>query len=410
MASTQYRAVIELFRGCPFSINNEHTLEPMSITNKLSWLETNCGYDSTNDKFTNLMYVRADSATDRGTFRLECLDIYAYEYNYVYVNNIKGETFFAYITGCRYINDAAQPQSGLTKSVYEFDFTVDLLMTNLHSSDQLKPCYVVRQHSATDLLNENYVPEPVTVLTSNIRDTIDLAAGISDHGFDLNYPGMAVFGLVDPAESSLIDHIVTGFSLRGFDENDSFFLTNLRNFLTPYATSEDVKFGYMVPRILVDHFYNVDSTATDPQGHSAPLIKTKGASSIILGPMPQTNTVSGYTPKNRKLLTYPYKYILLSDGNGHSVAFRHELWAGRQNEYWKLDFTIFGSPTIRVTPMGYATQNTTKENNEYALTITGFPMINWSCSAWDRWTSGSFLGKVTKGFMDFTELSGLFNL
>lgn len=404
MASTQYRSVIELFAGCPFSTNNEHTLEPMAIVNKLSWLETNCIYNASDDRFESLMYVRCDSATNRGTFRIECLDSRAYSYNYAYINNIRGTTYFAYITGCRYINDGQQPPSAPTKGVYEFDFTIDLLMTNLHSTEQLKPCYVVRQHSPTDLLNDNLLPEPVHFSDAMIRDTIDLANGISDiSGVNLNWPPRAVFGLVDPDNSGLINRVYTGISLRGFDLDDPFTLSNIRNFLKPHATDGDVIFGYMVPDILVKHFYTIDESATDPKsGVAAPLIKTgTGAGGpIILGPMPQTNTVSGYKPKNKKLLTYPYKYVLLSDGNGHNVVFKHELWAGRTNEYWQLNFTISGSPTIRITPIGYANQNLTKENNEYALTITGFPMINWSCSAWDRWISGSFLGKVTSKFID----------
>ena len=405
MASNQYKSIIELFAGCPFSINNEHTLEPMSISSKLTWLENNCTFNRDSDRFETLMYVRCDSATNRGTFRLACLDLKAYDYNYAYIHNIRGSTYFAYITGCRYINDGQDTPSAASKGVYEFDFTLDLLMTNLHSADQLKPCYVVRQHSATDLINENYVPEPVNIVSSNIRDTIDLGASISDRpDYDLNYPGCAVFGLIDPDESNIIDRVVSGFSLRCFYENDPYFQSSMREFLKPYATSEDVKFGFMVPWILVDHFYDVDFESTDPKGHAAPIIKGKTAQSIVLGPMPQTDTVSGYTPKNKKLLTYPYKYILLSDGNGHSVAYRHEMWAGRQNEFWELDFSIFGSPAIRITPLGYANQNVIKDNNEYVLTISGFPMINWSCSAWDTWVSSSFTGKVTKAIGELFEV------
>lgn len=418
MASNQYTTVAELFAACPFSSSREHTLEPMAISSKLSWLESNCNYNSTYDAFTKLMYIKVDTATSRGSFRLESYEDRSYYYNYCYVNN-KGNKFFAYITGCRYINDGAT--SG--KCVFEFDFEMDLLMTFLQSNAQLKPCYVVRQHSETDEPGDNMVPEPVS-----IPDTVELhrvnlfdntftlvetkteggsetTNTIPDSHFNLNTQLAVVFGYADPNNTNVIDGIYTGVSLRVFSNYDPGWLREIQAFLNAHASDGNIIFGFMLPLQLVRHYYDINWDAKDSGGVAAPCIEKHMADrnlilSLPAGELGLDDKVDGYTPKNKKLLTYPYKYRILSDGNGNTLIFKHEYWPivqGDRMPIWELQFSINGgNPILRFLPVGYKRRSSANKNMECAFSITGFPMVSWSCDAFSRWISSTFTGKTVK--------------
>ena len=395
MASTQYNSIIELFRGCPFSVDSAHTLEPMPISNKITWLEGNCDYNAADDRFTNMMYIRCDSSSNRGTFRLECLDSRAFDYNYAYINNLRGTTYFAYITGCRYINDASVPAALPSKSVYEFDFTLDLLMTNLHSTSQLKPCMVARQHLSVDMPYENQVEEPINI--GNIKNyaTVDLfgpeAANLHISGTSSDL--LVVFGYVDPEHTTFLDNVFAGLTMRCFRINDPAFLTVIRAFLKKHAADDTIKFGYMVPYDLVNHFYTIDWEALDESGGiSAPLISGTAADPIDITPDSVPTRFGTYTLKNEKTGQYPYVYRTLSDGNGHEIDFKNECWYNWDQKF-HLYFTLSGNPAIRIVPVGYK-RDSAAENMDCAFTITGFPMVSWSCTAFDRWISDSMLGRV----------------
>ena len=57
----------------------------------------------------------------------------------------------------------------------------------------------------------------------------------------------------------------------------------------------------------------------------------------------KVSTINSYTPRNKKLLTYPYCYMVLSNNNGSSNVLHYEKFTGT-----KCDFVIAGVPTPRL--------------------------------------------------------------
>ena len=404
--SSQYTSIAELFTSCPFDNTYAHTLEPMSIANKLSWLESNAGYNASQDRFTQLMLVRLDTSTDRGSLKLTCLDSKAFSYNYAYINNKNGQ-YFCFITGCRYINDATT--GNVSTSVYEFDLEIDIMMTYLLSSSQLKTCMVARQHAVQDPIYGNLVPEPVSINNYLRKNWTDLTEDMEFNGTKT----MAVFGVMDPDTSRLIDRVYSGLSLRGFYMNDPFGPFNCREWLKTHAGDEDVIFGYMIPKSLLDDFYTIDWTATQ-NGKAAPEITGLAGNYITLSLPALDENIDVYTPKNKKLLSYPYKYRIVTDGNGTNLIFKNELWNNAANQKLHVYFNASPTPAIRVVPYDY--DNARKingniityehsENRDMVLTINNFPMISWNYSAFEQWLSRSLLGSTAKAIMNFGQYS-----
>ena len=379
MASTQYNSIIELFRGCPFSIDGGHTLEPSSLTSKVSWLEANCDYN-VDDRFENVMYVRCDSSTNKGTFRLECLDSRAYDYNYAYVDNARGNTYFAYITGCRYLNDATS-DSTASKSVYEFEFTLDLLMTNLRSTAQLKPCLVLRQHNNTDnigdnierdITRDNYVlnGNPINKMKNSGQFHIIIqAASDTDRGtiVDGNYSGCALYAYpLDVAHLSAINSKIDSFS------------------------SSKIVDVYVIPT----------SALGDPS--TAGLLPSLGygvTTTYQLTGLSGTETLDGYTPKNKKMYTFPYTILRADTGDGSSMFLKYE---GFVNHTPVINvYTAITKPAIATAyPAAYKGTEASTSLTPYVSNLTEsmswkeLPNCSWTYDNFKSWLSSSGLSLV----------------
>lgn len=403
--SNQYNSIAELFTSCPFDNTYAHTLEPMSIASKLSWLESNAGYNASQDRFTQLMLVKLDTATDRGTLKLTCLDSKAFSYNYAYIHNKNG-SYFCFITGCRYINDATQGNT--STSVYEFDLEIDIMMTYLISSSQLKPCMVARQHSGL-----NYVPEPVIVKEYKKYKWTNLTAS---YNFNADN-SVAVFGVVDEEGSGLLDNCFTGMYFAGFSMEK---INGLRpgvgkaiNWLHSHASDEDVKFGYMLPKSLLEHYYNLHENVQ----HGLPVLKItnkENVSPIVINMDPPSETLDYYKPKNSKLLYYPFKYRVVTDGNGSEIILKNELWNYINKQQLLLYFNASPTPSIRVVPWAYDCARGRNgdmpiiyadEDKNTTLTISNFPMIAWSYSAFEQWLGRSLVGSTLKHFGNYLPLN-----
>lgn len=62
----------------------------------------------------------------------------------------------------------------------------------------------------------------------------------------------------------------------------------------------------------------------------------------ILKSISKPSTLDGYTPVNKKLLTYPYCYLLASNNSGSQVELHYEIFKSTNCE-----FSIKAIPVIR---------------------------------------------------------------
>ena len=88
---------------------------------------------------------------------------------------------------------------------------------------------------------------------------------------------------------------------------------------------------YMCPTNII----NNTSESAQYSGQNAPVTLTTTFS--------KTNTIDGYTPRNNKLLTFPYQYLLVSNNNGSSNILHFERFNGQT-----CNFNIKGVPVVRL--------------------------------------------------------------
>lgn len=96
--------------------------------------------------------------------------------------------------------------------------------------------------------------------------------------------------------------------------------------------------------------------------------------------------LDGYVPKNNKLLSFPYTYLLMSNNSGGSAVYKYELFNRDDHLNNVCDFKMYGTVTpgfsCRIVPMNY---NGVEENNEEGLTLGKFPICNWNTDVYTNW-------------------------
>ena len=95
--------------------------------------------------------------------------------------------------------------------------------------------------------------------------------------------------------------------------------------------------------------------------------------------------LNGYVPKNNKLFTYPYCYMLMDNNAGSSAIYQYELFNDPDNEK-RCPFKIIASVTpgmsIRLIPKHYKGVDI---NDVEGLNLGKFPVCSWSNDVYTNW-------------------------
>ena len=149
-------------------------------------------------------------------------------------------------------------------------------------------------------------------------------------------------------------------------------ITEVVNILQSYATrgkSDAVYNLYMILASMITH----TSESLQYSGQSSPNTDTKTITKV--------NTINGYTPINKKLLTFPFNYMLISNNNGSSNILHYERFSGNT-----CNFTIKGVPTvggsIKIIPTNY---DNNLNSEEEGLIAGKLPTLNWSDDEYTNW-------------------------
>lgn len=157
----QPNTTIKLLKDVPLYNDYSDTLYFGSLSDQTAHFST--AY--TSKTFGDQTYQRVN----KNTIRLQVKADEIYNYNYLMFKNTAYSTkwFYAFITQIDYIND----------NVSEVHYEIDVMQTWFFDY-QLEPCYVEREHSATDVIGENITPEPIDL--GPIKCTNYLDTGLFD--------------------------------------------------------------------------------------------------------------------------------------------------------------------------------------------------------------------------------------
>lgn len=139
---------VYLLEGVPLDPTYEHTVMWADDQAQETWFVTHAAHS-----FTGVSYARHQ----QNSIKLEVPIEQVINCNYMAFRNtaFEDKMFYAFVTNVEYLNN-------VTCEVF---FELDVMQTYLFDA-VLEECWVEREHSATDGLGDNLLPEPVD--TGNI--------------------------------------------------------------------------------------------------------------------------------------------------------------------------------------------------------------------------------------------------
>ena len=343
---------IRLLKGVPLDDTYDHTIYFTSLSNQVSYFMGLTKYN-----LTNYSYQRVRRGYSRVGIKAELL----YDCNYMMFQNSSfgNKWFFAFIKSVEYINNETS----------EIEFEIDPMQTWFFDYE-LEQCWVDREHSSSDALWGNLIPENL-----ELGDYV-----IGQDEFE-NFSSMYVAMLRSqdsdgqPATGRTIGGVYTALGVTGgIPASDS---TTLNGYIAGYvnAGKEDaIRHIYQYPTWLGD------ATASRPSFKQHNMAYN-------------TTTVDGYHPKNKKLFSYPYNFLIVSNNEGQTAEYKWEQWNSMQTVgKFGIAGTYIPSVQIFLYPMNYRKK---EYDFDSGMTLSNFPECAWVGDYYQQWIAQNKSSVVT---------------
>ena len=309
--------------------------------------------------------------------------------NYMAFQNTdySGKWFFAFIDDVKYLSDYST----------EIYYTIDIWTTWFDYWNP-KSCYIIRQHATTDSVGDNLVPEKL------------------EHGeYIVNgYYGESTFAtpcylLVTKTLIEAATPVDNYINMGGTIMNGQVYYSNSISGLAALVHEVDgdadneVLYAYEVPNTLIP------AASVGAHGLLSSWTTPYNLDKKVLS---RPTTIDGYTPVNKKLLTYPYVYCLFTNMAGNSNLLRFEESGHLSGTSGLEDGAIYvkywGVPSIGGSVI--AVPRYYKEsalNLNYMLVLGKFPTLGWSMDAYTNWlTQNAVNNTVRKGIVGAQIIGG----
>ena len=266
------------------------------------------------------------------------------DYNYLHMVNDNKKDVYAFITNVVYKNNEC------TWLYYKVDS-----WATYKGQCTFKKCFVEREHSSTDNVGDNLISDNIdcgdTVVNQSTKWGNSFIYGVltpplpNDQTRCWNFGGV-ISGLQPNYRNSWssFSEMIQGMSQEKFDS---------------------IKSGFMLP---TDCSSSDSGNAFSNSNHQYSVPNNNGK-------------VDGYTPRNKKLLTYPYKYLNLHTSSGDK-QYRFEYFSSTEPKF-KAIASPTDNPQVEYYPVGY---NGVVNNVGEGVTVN-FPSIMVATNNYDTWVA-----------------------
>lgn len=342
--NTQLRLLYDI----PLDNTYKNTLYFESMTQQINFF-----IGKTKLNFTELSYQRIDD----GVLRIDVNPGDVYNCNYMMFQNTAYDNtwFYAFITNVEYVNNAC------TYIYYEID-----VMQTWFFHCTLKESFVVREHPLTDKPGDNLQGEslPIGEYVCNYTSK----AGLSQSHIII----MALSaGVVSGGARGMMCGIYQGIEYYGYDITEDG-VNRLNNDIDT-VTEKNQKDGIVCIFMASKEFFDMTPFNTS-------VVKNYEHSR-------RPSNLDGYTPRNKKLLTYPYCFVLVNNSMGATATYRYEFFDETKNNMlvtFELSGEVSCNPSVLLQPKNY--KGATNGYNE-CLVIDGFPQCPYAIDSYKAWVA-----------------------
>ena len=313
-------------------------------------------------------YLNVSYQRDTSTFRCPAQIDSIRECNYIMYQNsaYSNKWFYGFIKRMTYVSD------GMTDVQFEID-PIQTFMFDI----TVRPSFVEREHTNNDTVGANTVPEAVErgeyisngfQRDNNLESLAYLVQATQHYNYKSDGTGQSGQSATDFGGVANVGTV--------------FYVTSVLDLVWLVGKYDEAGKGnaiinvYVVPREIVDNKPTNPITSSGEnwwRGMSAPHTYTKTIT--------KQTTLNGYTPRNKKLLTYPYNVLVLDNNNGSSVTMKYEDFSTSDCE-----FEVEGVPTcgcsIKCVPLNYKGESRYQQEG---IMAGKFPTCGWVNDAYTNW-------------------------
>lgn len=347
-------SIIRILKDCPLDNTYDHTLYFASASGQASYFIGLSKYTLTQQSYQRVK---------RGYMRIAVQAENLYDCNYLMFQNTAfgSKWFYAFIKSVEYVNNVTS----------EIEFEIDVMQT-WYFDYELGQCFVEREHSVTDEIGDNLVPERLETgeyvtddfdATNILGGTAIVVAATFDSSYE-NVDGGYYCGLFSGLYYTVFDNTPTGAQA-------------CATFLSEAGSKTDgIVSVFLISKSMVGGMLE-SAKAYD-------VVKSKNISSI-----------GGYTPKNKKLFTHPYNFMYVTNLQGNYAEFPYEYFGGDSCTFI-LTGDMSCNPQVVLAPTNY---KGAAVNYDEKLVLSGFPQLAYNTDSFKAWLAqnGSSLAVNTLG-------------
>lgn len=376
------QGVIKLLANVPLDTTYDHTIFFADRTTQYNYFAGLAAYSLPAQSYTR---------QSNGAIRVEINSeqLWLRNVNYLMFQNAgftaaNAKWFYAFITDIVYINNVTS----------EIRFQLDPMQSWLmHVDYTMKQCFVAREHAITDNPGDNLLDEGLELGDYILEPALASSHGrMYDSGFNpgqyyICIPSTKIYmgennPLIDASGAAqlAVQHgVFTGLGYNWFKNENRvggteyyrqdalIFLQKIQDLANGEAALTSI---YMTPSVFKDIIDN-NTSPTESIG--------------------RTTGVGAYVPRNKKLLTYPYNFITVSDHSGNTYDYHYEYFALPESCTFKLIAAFSAGPVMAVIPQAY---NNVADNINELMILDTFPQCACALDQFRAWMA-QMRGTVT---------------
>ena len=355
----QPNTTVRLLTGVPLDNTYAHTIYFANATVQRQYFESK---GKQGCLFSNQSYQRYA----KGSIRLSKSADDIYDCNYMMFQNTSygNRWFYAFINNINYISN----------TVCEIEYEIDVIQTWFFDVTLMRS-FVEREHSATDVAGDNIVPEKVNIGEYWHGQNIETEM-FDDYCCIICCPYMRVSVLGQykwlnissdiPFPPKNIQHLMNGlfYTVVKSEVDMGVFMYELND----QGLADSIVSIYPIPSDFVSTYSSGDVLDGTPASKGYTYFENK------------PTTLGSYTPKNKKLLTYPYNKFVIStsDGNTREYAFEWFSSSVRFNIYPNL----LENASFKAVPINYKGRAFAYEDTAM---LTDFPLTSYVTDSFKAW-------------------------
>lgn len=411
MTPIQPNSIITLYKNVEFDTNYKNTTYWSTREAQETFFNDKANSDNITNKLVFILNGQQYTRTTRNEIKVSIPYGECFSVSYMRIQNpspYENKNFYCFVDSVSYIQD----------STSLITFHVDVMQTWLVGIDyNLGSCFVKREHVGRECLDENgaetigynIVPEQIELGEQVIQNRLDtffndfyICVGVVPTSDMLSaLQGWSRFGesYISQYDKMLQNCVLLCYDLNDeteyYDTAQEIALTQrgwLARMLKDYdGKPENIGVIYMLPKSAISEsnlswigYGNVERPTMIHVLNNESLPAFTDISYI-----PNTETIDGYTPHNKKLFTYPFQSICALSSDGDMQTYRYE-WFGTSdvNRKFRIMFNLTPPVNADCRPLSYRQDG---KNKPLADAIASY-RTTLNCSVMGGWINDNFHG------------------